>query len=92
MLLRNAPDPLSFIEPCAPVLYDVAPAGPDWIHKIKHDGGDCVRLWSRSGRDWTPDFPAIAAAVGHAPEGLPDASPSDRLWGAVGPFSTPSTS
>ena len=38
MLLRNPPDPLGFIEPCAPVLYEVAPAGPDWLHEIKHDG------------------------------------------------------
>ncbi|KAA2236453.1 DUF1127 domain-containing protein [Salinarimonas soli] len=24
--------------PCAPALYDVAPAGPEWSHDIEHDG------------------------------------------------------
>jgi ATP-dependent DNA ligase len=75
MLLRNPPDPLGFIEPCAPVLYEVAPAGPDWLHEIKHDGwriiarkdGDRVRLWSRNGRDWTADFPGIVTAIAHLP-------------------------
>jgi bifunctional non-homologous end joining protein LigD len=75
MLLRSRPDPLGFIEPCAPVRCDVAPAGPDWSHEVKHDGwriiarkdGDRVRLWSHNGRDWTADFPAIVAAVAHLP-------------------------
>jgi len=75
MLLRSRPDPLGFIEPCAPVLYEVAPAGPDWLHEIKHDGwrmiarkdGNSVRLWSRNGRDWTADFPGIVTAIAHLP-------------------------
>jgi bifunctional non-homologous end joining protein LigD len=75
MLLRSRPDPLGFIEPCAPVLYEVAPAGPDWLHEIKHDGwriiarknGARVRLWTRNGRDWTADFPDIATAIAHLP-------------------------
>jgi bifunctional non-homologous end joining protein LigD len=27
-----------FIEPCLPTQVDRPPAGPDWIHEIKHDG------------------------------------------------------
>ena len=45
------------------------PAGPDWIHEIKHDGyrlivrreGKRVRLFTRNGHDWTDRFPLIAA-------------------------------
>jgi ATP-dependent DNA ligase len=45
------------------------PAGADWVHEIKHDGyrlqvrrdGDCVRLFTRRGYDWTGRYPAIAA-------------------------------
>jgi ATP-dependent DNA ligase len=37
------------------------PAGPDWVHEIKHDGnwlqvrreGDSVRLFTRRGYDWS---------------------------------------
>jgi hypothetical protein len=37
------------------------PAGPDWVHEIKHDGyrlqvrrdGDAVRLFTRRGYDWS---------------------------------------
>jgi ATP-dependent DNA ligase len=44
------------------------PAGPDWVHEIKHDGyrlivrrdGDIVRLFTRRGYDWTGRYPAIA--------------------------------
>src|SRR4051812_30588507 len=50
-----------FIRPCAPILAQAAPCGPEWLHEIKHDGyrivarraGDRLRLWSRHGRDWT---------------------------------------
>ena len=33
-----------FIQPCQPVPADQPPAGPDWIHEIKHDG---YRLMAR---------------------------------------------
>jgi bifunctional non-homologous end joining protein LigD len=44
------------------------PAGPDWVHEIKHDGyrlqvrrvGDQVRLFTRRGYDWSGRYPAIA--------------------------------
>jgi ATP-dependent DNA ligase len=48
-----------------------APAGPDWIHEIKHDGfrllvqleGDRVRLFTRNGHDWTDRYPFIVEAA-----------------------------
>jgi len=50
-----------FIEPCVPSLAPTPPAGPGWVHEIKHDGyrlilrrdGDAVRLFTRRGHDWT---------------------------------------
>ena len=47
------------------------PAGPDWVHEIKHDGyrlqvrrdGDDVRLFTRRGYDWTGRYPAIAGTA-----------------------------
>jgi bifunctional non-homologous end joining protein LigD len=47
------------------------PAGPDWVHEIKHDGyrlqvrraGDGVRLFTRRGYDWSGRYPAIAATA-----------------------------
>jgi bifunctional non-homologous end joining protein LigD len=60
-----------FIEPCLPRCADKPPAGPDWLHEIKHDGfrimarrdGDRVRLLSRKGHDFASRFPLAAAAV-----------------------------
>jgi bifunctional non-homologous end joining protein LigD len=47
------------------------PAGPDWVHEIKHDGyrlqvrrdGDTVRLFTRRGYDWSGRYPAIAVTA-----------------------------
>ena len=47
------------------------PAGPDWIHEIKHDGyrltvhreGNRVRLFTRNGHDWTDRYPLIVEAA-----------------------------
>jgi bifunctional non-homologous end joining protein LigD len=52
-------------------LVDRPPAGPGWLHEIKHDGfrilalkqGGRVQVWSRRGADFTYRFPAIAEAV-----------------------------
>jgi bifunctional non-homologous end joining protein LigD len=49
-----------------------APAGPDWVHEIKHDGyrlivrrdGATVRLFTGRGYEWTGWFPAITDAAG----------------------------
>src|SRR5271167_2501727 len=63
------------IEPCLPSPAKSPPAGPDWIHEIKHDGfrimarrdGRKVRLISRNGHDLTYRFPLAAAAVSTLP-------------------------
>ena len=47
--------PPGFIEPCIPSLAFKPPAGPGWVHEIKHDGyrlivrrdGETVRLFTR---------------------------------------------
>ena len=47
------------------------PAGPDWVHEIKHDGyrlqvrreGAAVLLFTRRGYDWTARYPAIASTA-----------------------------
>jgi len=49
-----------------------APEGDDWLHEVKFDGyrivaikeGADVQLVSRRFKDWTAEFPAVAAAVG----------------------------
>src|ERR1700730_3339769 len=53
-------------EPCIPTRGTKVPAGPDWLHEIKHDGyrlivqreGKRVRLFTRNGNDWTARYPA----------------------------------
>jgi ATP dependent DNA ligase domain len=57
-----------FIDPCIPTRAAKPPAGPDWVHEVKHDGyrlivrrdGEAVRLFTRRGHDWTDRYPAIA--------------------------------
>jgi bifunctional non-homologous end joining protein LigD len=67
---RRAP-PVGFIQPCQPTLVGAPPAGPGWLHEMKHDGyrllarkdANRVRLWTRYGTDFTGRLPAIADAV-----------------------------
>ena len=48
-----------------------SPAGPGWLHEIKHDGFRImarrdqgrVRLLTRNGNDFTEHFPRIAEAI-----------------------------
>lgn len=69
---RSARRSVGFIEPCLPSPVSRPPAGPDWIHEIKHDGfrlmgrrdGAGVRLITRGGHDWTSRYPLVAAALG----------------------------
>ena len=69
MLKRKFPP--GFIVPAQPVERDKPPAGPDWIHEIKHDGyrmivrrdGETVRIYSRRRNDWTARLPTIASAA-----------------------------
>ncbi len=66
---------LGDIEPCLPSPVERPPAGPNWIHEIKHDGfrimarrdGAGVRLFTRNGNDFTARFPLAAAAVAALP-------------------------
>ena len=52
-------------------LVDEAPEGPEWLHEQKFDGyrilavkdGTEVELLSRRFKDWTKQFPSIAAAI-----------------------------
>jgi bifunctional non-homologous end joining protein LigD len=61
----------SFVPPCIPTRSMKPPAGPDWVHEIKHDGyrlqvrreGDSVRLFTRRGYDWSGRYPAIAVTA-----------------------------
>jgi ATP-dependent DNA ligase len=49
--------PAGFIQPCQPILVANPPAGPGWLHEVKHDGfrilarkqGERVEVWSRRG-------------------------------------------
>jgi bifunctional non-homologous end joining protein LigD len=66
-----APSRSGFIAPCIPTRAANPPAGPDWVHEIKHDGyrlqvrrdGDTVRLFARRGHDWSGRYPAIAVTA-----------------------------
>ena len=57
--------------PCLPSRGTKVPAGPDWIHEIKHDSyrltvhreGKRVRLFTRNGHDWTDRYPLITEAA-----------------------------
>jgi bifunctional non-homologous end joining protein LigD len=59
------------LAPCLPRSADAPPAGPGWIHEIKHDGfrilahrrGHRVRLLTRNGNDFSDRFPLIAEAI-----------------------------
>lgn len=63
---------IAFVEPmlCTPA--EAAPKGDGWLHEIKYDGyrlqaavsGAAVRLYTRTGLDWTGKFTQIAQALG----------------------------
>jgi bifunctional non-homologous end joining protein LigD len=58
-------------ESCIPTRGTKVPAGPDWIHEIKHDGyrlivvrdGARVRLFTRNGYDCSNRYPLIVEAA-----------------------------
>jgi ATP-dependent DNA ligase len=60
-----------WIRPQLTELVDAAPEGDQWLHEIKFDGyrmharldRGAVKLLTRTGRDWTHKYPAIAVAV-----------------------------
>ena len=59
--------PPAFIQPCRPIVVTQPPAGPGWMHELKHDGyrlqihvrDGRVRLYTRNGADWTKRYPRI---------------------------------
>jgi bifunctional non-homologous end joining protein LigD len=61
----------SKFEPCIPTRGTEVPAGPDWLHEVKHDGyrlivqreGKRVRLFTRNGHDWSDRYPLIVEAA-----------------------------
>ena len=63
--------PQTLFPPCLPTRGAAVPAGPDWMHEIKHDGyrlivqreGKRVRLFTRNGHDWTDRYPFIVEAA-----------------------------
>ena len=71
---RRTP-PAGFLKPCQPTLVAYPPAGPGWLHEMKHDGyrllarkdAGQVRLWSRYGADFTDKLPRISEAVRSLP-------------------------
>ena len=62
-------------EPCLPRLAKEPPAGPGWIHEIKHDGfrilaeldAGGVKLITRNGFDLAQRFPLAATAIAALP-------------------------
>jgi bifunctional non-homologous end joining protein LigD len=63
------------LQPCFPRPAKEPPAGPGWLHEIKHDGfrilarreGGRLRLFTRHGTDFTARYPKIAAALASLP-------------------------
>jgi bifunctional non-homologous end joining protein LigD len=61
----------AFVPPCIPTRAVKPPAGPGWLHEIKHDGyrlqvrreGGAVRLFTRRGYDWSGRYPSIAVTA-----------------------------
>jgi len=66
---RNKEKPPKFRAPQLATLVDAVPTGNLWMHEIKFDGyrtlvaaaGDEVRVYTRSGLDWTDKFAPLAA-------------------------------
>jgi bifunctional non-homologous end joining protein LigD len=75
MLHVRARRPVGHIPPCLPSRAERPPAGPEWLHEIKHDGfrilarrdGARVRLFTRKENELTTRFPLAAAAIAALP-------------------------
>ncbi|WP_312014597.1 MULTISPECIES: hypothetical protein [unclassified Bradyrhizobium] len=70
-MLKPPPMVKSTFFPCIPTRGIKVPAGPDWIHEIKHDGyrmivqreGTRVRLFTRNDYDWSDKYPLVTEAA-----------------------------
>ncbi len=69
---RRPAEPMpAFVAPELATLSAEVPAGDAWLHEVKFDGyrliaagaGGRVRLWTRSGLDWTEKFPTVATSL-----------------------------
>jgi len=80
---RNTP--VGFLRPCELTLADRPPAGPGWLHEVKHDGfrilawkqGEPVQIWSRRGADFANRF---LSRIAEAARGRDARS---QLWQAI---------
>ena len=60
-----------YIEPCDPTLREKPPRGEEWVYEIKADGYRAqlhleardIKVYSRTGLDWTEQFSSIAASA-----------------------------
>jgi bifunctional non-homologous end joining protein LigD len=67
----GATEPPAFTPPQLATLVDTVPAGSTWLHEAKYDGyrvllavgGRNVKLFTRSGLDWTEKFAGVADAA-----------------------------
>ncbi|MBM3617536.1 MAG: ATP-dependent DNA ligase, partial [Alphaproteobacteria bacterium] len=65
----------SFIKPQLATLVDALPEGEKWVHEVKFDGyrlqahinAGKVKLFTRSGLNWTAKFPKLATSLGNLP-------------------------
>jgi bifunctional non-homologous end joining protein LigD len=63
--------PPKFVRPCVPTTAKAIPRGDAWLHEPKLDGyrfqvvkdGPALRLYSRSGYDWTKRLASLAEAL-----------------------------
>jgi bifunctional non-homologous end joining protein LigD len=60
----------AFVTPQLATLVTQPPRGGDWVYEVKHDGyrmlariADPVRLFTRSGNDWTARLPHLVKAI-----------------------------
>ena len=64
-----------WVKPQLTKLVDQPPEGPEWLHEIKFDGyrmharldRGAVRLLTRTGLDWTHEYPESASALSSLP-------------------------
>ena len=67
--------PSAFVSPCLPTVAERPPSGPGWMHEIKHDGyrlqvhirDGRVRLFTRTGVDWSDRYPWIVEDAARLP-------------------------
>jgi bifunctional non-homologous end joining protein LigD len=60
-----------FIAPMLATLVTEPPRSAEWVYEVKHDGyrmlcrisGDGIRLFTRTGREWTAKLPRLAKAL-----------------------------